>query len=346
MARTFSEILMEAKRRAQLSGRPLSRQEASGIAEGYSNAATDRLTRAKQLSIQQQGIDTSASQFDRSLAFQKEQNEANREAEEKAGMVGSAVNLATTAGTLYALKSGMLGGAKTAVTTGAAGTSTAGAGGTLAPASTTAPGVASGIATGVGKAVPYYAAARAGGEIITNNFDEDTGMGKFGKSLQQPLNVEQHWLNEAGIGSDKTQAVLDVLNPLGLIERSIGGSWLCTETHKNIRLEKDHIQTLKRFKQYVHDEHRGVLKFYLTIGPQLIKAIAEAEGRFNIKEFYNDLKQNMIQKVIVFTDSCHLEQAYNLYMQTTKDLIKKYLPEASNEADAVLKVDAGLKQEG
>jgi len=69
----FAQALMEAKRRAQLSGRPLSRQEAAGIAEGYAESASSRLARAKALSLQEQQMGTQASQFEKSQAQQAEQ---------------------------------------------------------------------------------------------------------------------------------------------------------------------------------------------------------------------------------------------------------------------------------
>lgn len=49
MALTFTEALMQAKRKSHLSGRPLSKMEASGIAEGYAAKAGDQAYRLRAL---------------------------------------------------------------------------------------------------------------------------------------------------------------------------------------------------------------------------------------------------------------------------------------------------------
>jgi hypothetical protein len=53
----FSRMLMEAKRRAQLQGRPLSRQEVSGIAEGYAAEAPRRLAVGKGIEIEEERLE-------------------------------------------------------------------------------------------------------------------------------------------------------------------------------------------------------------------------------------------------------------------------------------------------
>ena len=53
---SFTEQLAQAKRTAQLSGRPITKQEVSGIAEADQATATNRLNQAKQLSIQQEEV--------------------------------------------------------------------------------------------------------------------------------------------------------------------------------------------------------------------------------------------------------------------------------------------------
>ncbi len=67
MALTFTESLMEAKRRAQLQGRPLSSQETSGIVEGWAASASDRTFR-------KESLDTQKSQFAEQLVFEKQKN--------------------------------------------------------------------------------------------------------------------------------------------------------------------------------------------------------------------------------------------------------------------------------
>jgi len=71
----FSDALVEARRKAQLTGRPLSQSEMEGIASGYAETAADRAAKQKELQIYQQQADTSAksetaqeSQFTQNLA--------------------------------------------------------------------------------------------------------------------------------------------------------------------------------------------------------------------------------------------------------------------------------------
>jgi hypothetical protein len=55
----FSDALMEARRKAQLTGRPLSQQEVASAASGYAMTAAERAAQQKQLDIAQQQADTS-----------------------------------------------------------------------------------------------------------------------------------------------------------------------------------------------------------------------------------------------------------------------------------------------
>lgn len=68
---SFTEQLMQAKRRAQLSGRPLTSQEVSGISAGAADSASARLARAKSVSLQEARDVTQAGQFTESLAAQE-----------------------------------------------------------------------------------------------------------------------------------------------------------------------------------------------------------------------------------------------------------------------------------
>lgn len=54
MASTFTEMLLSARRRAQLGGRPLTKNETAGIAAGQQQTASDRLAQAKALRLQEE----------------------------------------------------------------------------------------------------------------------------------------------------------------------------------------------------------------------------------------------------------------------------------------------------
>jgi len=53
---SFTDQLMEAKRRARLSGRPMSQQEMAGITAGYASGASDRVARSKALAMQERQV--------------------------------------------------------------------------------------------------------------------------------------------------------------------------------------------------------------------------------------------------------------------------------------------------
>ncbi len=68
---------MEAKRRAQLSGRPISQQEVEGVAKGFADTAATK-------NIAEQGLTQQKEQFSQTLAFEKEKDvEQRRIAEEE-----------------------------------------------------------------------------------------------------------------------------------------------------------------------------------------------------------------------------------------------------------------------
>ena len=74
MAINFADALMEAKRRAQLQGRPLSQQESAGIMEGWAESAAERTARGRALDLQKQGVTNQQDQFSQQLAFEKQRN--------------------------------------------------------------------------------------------------------------------------------------------------------------------------------------------------------------------------------------------------------------------------------
>jgi hypothetical protein len=80
----FVEALMSAKRRAQLQGRPLSQQEATGISEGYARSARETGIQERGVELQERSLAQQSSQFSQSLAQRKfEESEKMRIAEEE-----------------------------------------------------------------------------------------------------------------------------------------------------------------------------------------------------------------------------------------------------------------------
>jgi len=66
MALNFSDALSSIEKKAQLRGVPLTKQEVSGVAAGYSETASERLARQRALELDKQ-------KHDETLAMQKEQ---------------------------------------------------------------------------------------------------------------------------------------------------------------------------------------------------------------------------------------------------------------------------------
>jgi len=83
----FVEALMSAKRRAQLQGRPLSQQEATGISEGYAHAAKETGIQERGVELQEKGLAQQEEQFARSLAQRKYETQKQVEAAEEARKV-------------------------------------------------------------------------------------------------------------------------------------------------------------------------------------------------------------------------------------------------------------------
>lgn len=54
---TFTEALMNLRRKAQLQGRPLTQAETSGVVQGMAESASDRLAKAKAADLKQQQVD-------------------------------------------------------------------------------------------------------------------------------------------------------------------------------------------------------------------------------------------------------------------------------------------------
>ena len=122
MPLSFTDALASVRKKAQLRGVPVSQQEVSGVAAGYSEQASSRL--AKIVTLQQQ-----KEQFEKTTAMQKsqfeqrmEQDRKDREAAIKAGERESTVSGATTGALLgYSAIGGVTGGPVGAVIGGIAG---------------------------------------------------------------------------------------------------------------------------------------------------------------------------------------------------------------------------------
>lgn len=229
MLQDYTELISEARRKAQLSGRPLSEGETAGIARGYASEAGNRLFRMKQLALEELRT--------------KEQLKAAKEARESEKW--------RSAGQI------------------------------------------------IGAGVGYYYGGPAGAFV------------------------------GAGVGGEAGEM--------------IGGStWLCTETKKQSGLSKDDVQLLNAFRDYCKKHHKAWLEFYVRIGPEIVKEVAENEN--DVAGFYNNLKKDMVVPTIELTAHGQIEEAFELYKKFVKQFIEKYTPRHEMEAEVIDKVDKPLKE--
>jgi len=117
MPLNFSDALSNVKKKAQLEGRPLSQQEVSGVAEGYSENASVRLTRIK-------GLELAKQKHEETLAAQKKEHDdkmaladknrkaaatASKKSAQASGLVTGAMAGAYVAGPVGAIVGGVVG---------------------------------------------------------------------------------------------------------------------------------------------------------------------------------------------------------------------------------------------
>jgi len=109
MAATFTEILSQAQRRGQLTGRKLTQSDVSGIASGYFPNAFTRTMNARKLALQEQALKDSQSNFADELALRKADMEAQQDAASKAtkqGYVNTGVQTLGTGALIWGANKG------------------------------------------------------------------------------------------------------------------------------------------------------------------------------------------------------------------------------------------------
>jgi len=327
MALNFSQALMEAKRRAQLSGRPLSRQEASGIAEGYANTASERLARAKTVALQEEQNRTNL------LAVQQQ----NEQAAVNAQLAQDALDAKTAKDAADAKLAQDAFDAKTAKD--AADAKLAQEAFDAKLAQDAADFAQRQFETNAQMAAAEKAAKLAAtGQKITAGVGGAVAGGAAGGAIGGMISGA-----EAGSVAGPWGTAIGAA--VGLVAGLVGAnnSYLCTETNKQAGLNKTSVQFLNTFKEYAEKNHKGVLDFYLRVGPRIVKAIEKNKGE-ETKQFYDDLKDKMVGPVIELTRSGNLELAFQLYQEMTLDLIFTFTPELFKEAETVIKSDEGLKE--
>ena len=260
---TFTEQLAAARRTAQISGRPITKQEVSGIAAGAAESASVRLARSKGLELEEERIETTKT-------LQTERLEAGVTAAEKLATERAGVR--ATSLRLFEEEKEEQETKERAAAVGAV-----------------AGGVVGGIFGGVGGA---QVGAIAGSQIAPHD---------------------------------------------PLLRAVVGSSFICTATKNEAGLYAEDVEALARFKLYAKQNHGLLLDYYLEIGPEITRAIADQEK--DLSAFYLEIKKTMIQPVIVNMESSHGEQACKIYMDRVGRLIKKYTPHLLERWQEVVRND-------
>ena len=104
MAYSFTDILSQAQRRGQLTGRKVTTADQQGIASGYFQTALERTLAARKLALQEQALKDSQSNFADELALRKADMEAQQDAASKATKQGYINTGVQTLGTAALIK--------------------------------------------------------------------------------------------------------------------------------------------------------------------------------------------------------------------------------------------------
>jgi uncharacterized protein (UPF0305 family) len=106
MASSFVNDLMELKRKADLTGRPVSQREVAGASEGYFRDMANRNYQSRQLSLAEQQQKQNQANFTASLLQRQSEMAAQMDAARKArqmGLLNTGVGAGLGAGMLYYL---------------------------------------------------------------------------------------------------------------------------------------------------------------------------------------------------------------------------------------------------
>lgn len=120
MYMNFTQKLMEAKRKARLSGRPISSAEVAGITAGYAATAAQRLTQQKHLKLQEETLAQRKYETQQELRIAEKRMKQEEKQSRMTGIVGGAAagayigsvvpGLGTAAGAVIGGVVGLFGG--------------------------------------------------------------------------------------------------------------------------------------------------------------------------------------------------------------------------------------------
>jgi len=133
-----------------------------------------------------------------------------------------------------------------------------------------------------------------------------------------------------GVGKEVVDEVGDFAHSAFNKVTDVFGTWICSETKKTIGMTKEEWKIIGDFRHYARDIHSDWLEWYVDIGTELIEAINGDE------RFYTELKEDMLDPVMLLTENGYPEIAYDVYKKEVINLVKAFKPELGESAPEVI----------
>lgn len=312
MAYTFSDALMEAKRRARLQGRTVSQQEASGIAEGYAGQTKER-------ALQEYQVKSQEKQFAEQLAAQKEQYAGNLSLKERE----MAQQNQQYYGSLAAQKSQF--SASLANTKEQFGREMSLKENAFAEERET------------NRLQLEQAKNTLAEQIRQYNESSETQKQQYGEQMAQQIKESEAKISQWQAEMDRRTYEFEENLKLQreMYESQIkaaeaannddGGTWICTETQKTVGMSKAEKKAMRKLRKYTKQEHPEWLTSYYFGGQVLIKAIARKVE--DAKAFYEEIRKTLVSPVVELVKAGDLEGAFRHYKDLTVKLAAEHSPE-------------------
>jgi hypothetical protein len=355
MAQTFTEALMEAKRRARLQGRTLSEQEAAGITQGTANAAQDRSLQEQALLLNKQTAATQEKQFGEQLAAQKEQylgtiGLKEKELAQQQAQFGSQIGLKEQeiaaqqeqfGQTLSQREQEWL-AQKEQFGQSLSATQSQFAAQLATQKEQFSQDMAlktSSFNEQLAQSQRQYEMANKTLELQKSQFEQSSAAQKeqFGEQMQfqisesqrkadelaQQMTIQQQQFTET-LSLQQKQYEAQLAAAEAARNQDSGGTWICTATKEAVGTTKEERKAMKLLRRYTKATHPEWLKAYRLQGPALIRAIAKKVS--DKTEFYQGVRDRLIVPVVSMVCAGDLEGAYALYRKITIDICAKFAP--------------------
>lgn len=122
-------------------------------------------------------------------------------------------------------------------------------------------------------------------------------------------------------------AVNFVKDPIGSTTDALG-SHFCSAVADNTYIDHKTKIFMMEFRRYCIEFHNDLAQYYFKNAGEVVKKINELEDK---KQFYNNLKFELVIPVSKLVESDRHEDAFELYNKKYIELMKKYTPELLDE---------------